>query len=85
MKSALLFAFPLLVSSVPLPSSYPIEKLIPTLSSSVARSAKDLFSTVEKQENPSTNVIISPLSIHLAMSLLYNGAWETLKTNLPKS
>ena len=83
MNSALLFAFPLLVSSVPLPSS-PFLKLIPTLSSSVARSAKDLFITVEKQENPSTNVIISPLSIHLAMSLLYNGARGNSKDQLAK-
>jgi len=84
MKSALLFAFPLLVSSVPLPSPPPFQKLIPTLSSSVARAAKDLFSTVEKQENPSTNVIISPLSIHLAMSLLYNGARGNSKDQLAK-
>ena len=84
MKSALLFAFPLLVSSVPLPSTLSFQKLIPTLSSSVASSAKDLFSTVEKQENPSTNVIISPLSIHLAMSLLYNGARGNSKDQLAK-
>merc|ERR1711892_212952 len=75
-------AFPLMVSSVPVPSVASQQKLIPNLSHSVAKSAKNLFNIVEDQENKSNNVIISPLSIHLAMSLLYNGAKGDSKVQL---
>ena len=84
MMSAILFLLPLLVSSVPLPSTSPSVKLIPTLSNSVTESAKDLFEIVEKSADQSANVIISPLSIHLAMSLLYNGAEGNSKEQLRK-
>ena len=80
--SAILFLLPLLVSSVPLPSTSPSVKLIPTLSNSVTESAKDLFEIVEKSVDQSANVIISPLSIHLAMSLLYNGVEGNSKEQL---
>merc|ERR1712123_81203 len=74
MLLSVFLAFPLMVSSVPVPSVTSQQKLIPNLSNSVAKSAKNLFNIVEDQENKFNNVIISPLSIHLAMSLLYNGA-----------
>merc|ERR1712106_327710 len=82
MLLSVLLAFPLMVSSVPIPAVASQQKLIPNLSNSVAKSAKNLFNIVEDQENKSNNVIISPLSIHLAMSLLYNGAKGDSKVQL---
>merc|ERR1712123_13547 len=82
MLLSVFLAFPLMVSSVPVPSVTSQQKLIPNLSNSVAKSAKNLFNIVEDQENKSNNVIISPLSIHLAMSLLYNGAKGDSKVQL---
>merc|ERR1712106_1156730 len=82
MMLSVFLAFPLMVSSVPVPSVASQQKLIPNLSNSVAKSAKNLFNIVEDQENKSNNVIISPLSIHLAMSLLYNGAKGDSKVQL---
>ena len=58
------------------------ETLIPNLSVSVSTSAKDLFETLAKNEEPLRNVIISPLSIHLAMSLLYHGAEKDSKEQI---
>jgi len=70
-----------LSSSTPVPSSQKL--IIPNLSTSVSAAARDLFQEVEA-ENPSDNVIISPLSIHLAMSLLYHGAQNRSKQQLEK-
>jgi len=82
MKLAILFFLPLLVSSVPLPKLSPSLRLIPTLSNSVARVAKDLFEIVDASVDQPANVIISPISIHLAMSLLYNGVEGNSKDQL---
>jgi len=83
MKSTIALFLPLLVQSIPLlqPLS-PSLKLIPTLSNSIARSSKALYETVERNEKKSSNVIISPLSIHLAMSILYNGVEGNSKKQL---
>jgi len=82
MKLSILSLFPFLVSSVPLPEVSPINKLIPNLSASVTKSAHDLYSIVERQEVRDSNVFISPLSIQLASSLLYNGARGASKQQL---
>merc|ERR1712151_981398 len=68
--------------SVPLPEVSPIRGLTPNLSASVTKSAHDLCSIVERQEVRDSNVFISPLSIQLASSLLYNGARGASKQQL---
>jgi len=84
MKLSLLLAFPFLVSTVPLPAEQEnmVRKLTPTLSHSVSKSAHDLFSTIERENEESSNVMISPLSIQLALSLLYQGAKGNSKAQL---
>merc|ERR1711970_1336654 len=74
MELSVLLLFPLLVSCGPLPDLSPKICLNPSLSTSVTLSAHDLYSTVERQEVGERNVLISPLSIQLAASLVYNGA-----------
>merc|ERR1712013_974422 len=74
MQLSVLMVFPLLVSSGPLPDMSPTASLIPNLSTSVTLSAHDLYSIVERQEGGEKNVLISPLSIQLAASLVYHGA-----------
>merc|ERR1712013_504194 len=74
MQLSVLMVFPLLVSSSPLPDMSPTASLIPSLSTSVTLSAYDLYSIVERQEVGEKNVLISPLSIQLAASLVYHGA-----------
>jgi len=88
MKTLILTTLVLSVTQILLSTSFPSssrvenETLIPNLSLSVSTSAKDLFETLEKNEDPLDNVIISPLSIHLAMSLLYYGAEEDSKEQI---
>jgi len=74
MQLSVLLLFPLLVSSGPLPDMSSTASLIPSLSTSVTLSAHDLYSIVERQEVGEKNVLISPLSIQLAASLVYHGA-----------
>ena len=81
MEMFILAMFPLLVISVPLS---PNPKQILILSKSIAQSGKYLFDRIDEKEEESANVIISPLSIHLAMSLLYNGAQGNSKDQLAK-
>jgi len=82
MELSVLLLFPLLVSSGPLPDLSPTVCLNPSLSTSVTLSAHDLYSTVERQEVGERNVLISPLSIQLAASLVYNGARGNSKHQL---
>jgi len=82
MQLSLLLLFPLLVSSGPLPDMSPTVCLNPSLSTSVTLSAHDLYSTIERQEVGERNVLISPLSIQLAASLVYNGARGNSKHQL---
>jgi len=82
MELSVLLLFPLLVSSGPLPDMSPTACLNPSLSTSVTLSAHDLYSTVERQEVGERNVLISPLSIQLAASLVYNGARGNSKHQL---
>ena len=82
MEMFILAMFPLLVISVPLS---PNPKQILILSKSIAQSGKELFDRIDEKEEESANVIISPLSIHLAMSLLYNGAKGASKDQLAKA
>jgi len=82
MQLSVILLFPLLVSSGPLPDLSPAVCLNPSLSTSVTLSAHDLYSTVERQEVGERNVLISPLSIQLAASLVYNGARGNSKHQL---
>merc|ERR1711962_983751 len=82
MELSVLLLFPLLVSSGPLPDLSPTACLNPSLSTSVTLSAHDLYSTVERQDVGERNVLISPLSIQLAASLVYNGARGNSKHQL---
>merc|ERR1712168_60100 len=74
MQLSVILLFPLLASSGPLPDLSPAVCLNPSLSTSVTLSAHDLYTNVERQEVGERNVLISPLSIQLAASLVYNGA-----------
>ena len=82
MQLSVLLLFPLLVSSGPLPDMSSTASLIPSLSTSVTLSAHDLYSIVERQEVGEKNVLISPLSIQLAASLVYHGARGNSKHQL---
>jgi serpin B len=82
MEMVILVIFPLLVILSPVSLN---PKQILSLSKSIAQSGKDLFDRIDEKEKESANVIISPLSIHLAMSLLYNGAKGASKDQLAKS
>merc|ERR1712215_614148 len=82
MELSVLLLFPLLVSSGPLPDLSPTVCLNPSLSTSVTLSAHDLYSIVERKEVGERNVLISPLSIQLAASLVYNGARGNSKHQL---
>merc|ERR1711915_803632 len=88
MKTPILTTLVLSVTQILLSTSFSSssrvenETLIPNLSLSVSTSAKGLFETLETNEGPLDNVIISPLSIHLAMSLLYHGAEEDSKEQI---
>jgi serpin B len=82
MEMFILFIFPLLVIPGPVSSN---SRQILTLSKSIAHFGKDLFDRIDEKEGESANVIISPLSIHLAMSLLYNGAKGASKDQLAKA
>jgi len=82
MQPILLFLVPIAVYSSPIPTQPTNLKLSPLVSNSVGSSAKSLFQTIEASTAESENVMISPLSIHLAMSLLYNGVQGKSKEEL---
>jgi len=82
MQPILLFLVPIVVYSSPVPTQPTKHKLSPIVSNSVGSSAKSLFQTIEASADESENIIISPLSIHLAMALLYNGVQGKSKEEL---
>eukprot|EP00092_Neocalanus_flemingeri_P033064 GFUD01035958.1.p1 GENE.GFUD01035958.1~~GFUD01035958.1.p1 ORF type:complete len:517 (+),score=130.80 GFUD01035958.1:101-1651(+) len=58
-----------------------VPRLSPVLSSSLAKFSTELYQLVEKKE-VHKNVVIAPFSIHMAMSLLYEGAVGDSKREL---
>merc|ERR1711902_162758 len=52
------------------------------LSRSVASVSKSIFKTLIEDESEETNVVISPTSIHLALSILYHGSSGSTKDAL---
>merc|ERR1719427_928341 len=75
MKTSILFHILPLVFSSPLLTT-------PSASSSVTRSALSLFELINARTDQTANVITSPLSIHLALSMLYNGVQNNSKHQL---